>query len=223
MILHNYLNYLYTNETLDAIIGGLDLKRDDKVLSILGSGDQAFAMLEYSSVIATDRVRAQLKFVNKRIKHLKNSEFDDFLMRNYSLKDTKEYVPNVLTRSGDYVLDFINLRNEYFLRNKNRLNNIRDRIDNLKILNNNILNCTNKEFNKIYFSNALTNGTNITKLVDILPNNGLIYISNSGVVNRIIEQRSEYKIVKDEELSKLAKDSEYISFETPGVYRKISS
>lgn len=220
MTFHNYLNYIATNENIDAIIKGLDVNNNDKVLSILGSGDQAFAMLEHSKVIATDTIRAQLKFVNKRIEYLKENNFQDFLMKNYSVKKTREYIEGVITRTGEYVLEFINLRNNYFLK-EGRLENIKDNLDNLKIFNKNIIDCHNEEFNKIYFSNALRAGTNITELVDKLPHNGLIYLSNNKVANSIIEYSDKYSVVKDYELSNIACELEKTSYEKPGVYRKI--
>ena len=40
------VEYLVTNETLDAIMTGLEVNPEDDILSLCASGDQAFAFLE---------------------------------------------------------------------------------------------------------------------------------------------------------------------------------
>ena len=42
------LEYSCTNEDLKGIMAGLDLSPTDRVLTVAGSGDQAFAFLEFA-------------------------------------------------------------------------------------------------------------------------------------------------------------------------------
>jgi len=42
----NYVNYRTTNESLDAIVLALQPNKNDKILAVGGSGDQAFSLLE---------------------------------------------------------------------------------------------------------------------------------------------------------------------------------
>lgn len=65
--------YEITNECTEAIVAGLDLKSYDKVITICGSGDQAFAILNYvDSITAVDMKENQVDYANKRLERLKN-------------------------------------------------------------------------------------------------------------------------------------------------------
>ena len=59
-----------TNECVPAIVAGLDLHPEDRVLSICGAGDAVFAIAEYSnSIIGVDSDLDQVKYAQKREKH----------------------------------------------------------------------------------------------------------------------------------------------------------
>jgi len=58
--------YYFTNESLEAIITGLEPNSEDNVLTICGSGDQAFALLEFGcQVIAIDENPQQICYAKK--------------------------------------------------------------------------------------------------------------------------------------------------------------
>lgn len=130
-----FLTYSATNEVLEAIVNGLDLKPEDNVLAIAGSGDQAFAMLEYGcKVTAIDIKLDQIKFVKLRAEALKLKCYEDFLRKKANPERIKAY----FAKEG-------------------RLDRIRANLDNLKVLEpSNIFTMQSAElFSKIYLSNAL--------------------------------------------------------------------
>ena len=72
--------YTHTNENLDAIVEGLSICPEDKVLAVLGSGDQAFAMVERGALVhAVDLNFAQVLFAQKRINFIRDRKYDAFL------------------------------------------------------------------------------------------------------------------------------------------------
>lgn len=74
------LSYSHTNENLRSVVSGLDLNDDDRVLSVLGSGDQAFAFLEYAKhVVAVDTSNVQIDYAIKRAEQLRTGDFKGFL------------------------------------------------------------------------------------------------------------------------------------------------
>ncbi|PIN80948.1 hypothetical protein COV11_02885, partial [Candidatus Woesearchaeota archaeon CG10_big_fil_rev_8_21_14_0_10_30_7] len=94
--LYDRVTYTTTNETLDSIVAGLDLNSNDNVLAIAGSGDQAFAILEYvGKVKAIDRDKYQIKFIRARIRALKSGNIDEFFMgvvhSIFSVSENKKY------------------------------------------------------------------------------------------------------------------------------------
>lgn len=59
-------NYSHTNESLDAIVKGMNVNETDDIIAVCGSGDQAFALLEYAgSVLAVDSDRQQIEYAQK--------------------------------------------------------------------------------------------------------------------------------------------------------------
>lgn len=70
-------SYPYTNESLDAVVKGLDVNSSDDIIAVCGSGDQAFAMLEYAnSVLAIDSDINQVEYANKRAVMIKEGSFE---------------------------------------------------------------------------------------------------------------------------------------------------
>lgn len=133
-----------TNESLDAIIAGLDVKKGDNILAVLGSGDQAFAMIaEGARVVGIDTSELQIKYVNQRIECLRQGNLDEFL--KYPQKDDKDEKDI----SAENCKRYFNSEG----RNKRILENLQ----NLSIINGSILDdelpigC----FNKIYISNVI--------------------------------------------------------------------
>ena len=65
------LQFACSNENPAAIIAGLDVHSEDHVLTVGGSGDQAFALLERAgAVIVTDNNPAQIAFIRQRASSL---------------------------------------------------------------------------------------------------------------------------------------------------------
>ena len=71
--------YSITNESLSAIMEGLQIQQGDRVLAVCGSGDQAFAMLELADrVVAFDCREEQVEFALYKLKLLERGEFEEF-------------------------------------------------------------------------------------------------------------------------------------------------
>jgi len=141
------LEYSHSNEDLRAIVHGLDLSLDDKVLAICGSGDQAFAMLEKAGkVVAVDTNKSQLTYAIERLKHLKNGNHSRFVLNR-----------------PDQCFD---LRNNQSYFDKRRFKKIRSKINSLTIIksSSDIFSYTEEDnFTRIYLSNALSYGYNTTE------------------------------------------------------------
>ena len=180
-LLWDSLKYTVTNEHIEAIIKGLDLVPQDRVLAVGGSGDAAFAILEYAGkVIVVDYSPAQSKYIAQRANFLKEMDLEAFLrVEKFGSKDY-----NLGDRDAKPSLE---RRNRYFLEN-GRLNKIRSRLENLEIIEGDILGQAKlaNGVTKIYLSNAIgypshdyTESRNIlNELAQKLPQGGLIYVSN---------------------------------------------
>ncbi len=166
--------YLITNEELEAIVNGLDVNENDIVLAVAGSGDQAFALLEYAKEIkAVDCNPSQIEHLKKRIEFLKNKDFEKFLE-----------VKKSLTKSLSEILE---RRNKYFRKNE-RLEKICNKLDSLKFKKGNIFQVAQKEsFNKLYLSNVpLKEEVYLfEKLLKKIPSGSLIYYSHGKFFENI--------------------------------------
>ncbi len=182
------VNYSSTNENLQAIVEGLAPSSEDSVLAIAGSGDQAFALLEFAGrVEAVDISQNQIEFMHSRVKALKERDYTRFFDK---LDD-------------GWILDERSRRKEeerraYFLdENLNRLERIRKKLDNLVIAPpRNIFDTENQpKFSRIYLSNTLGYPQGdlylsfdekerllreMVQMVQILSPEGLVYVSNHG-------------------------------------------
>ncbi|VVB77619.1 Uncharacterised protein [uncultured archaeon] len=192
------LLYSRTNESLAAIVVGLDLKSDDIVYAIGGSGDQAFAILEYAGkVIAVDNNPLQIKLMKERVKLLERNwgkkEFLDII--EYGIYDDM-YKGENNTRFGEFNL---RRRNAYFNRSnqklgveyihQNRISNISSKLDSLEIIQGDIFQEIQKaeKFSKVYLSSFNTsdwdyNGDlkiGLKNLFKKLDSNGIIYLDSS--------------------------------------------
>lgn len=214
-------NYSSTNEDLDAIVQGLDLRPDDSVLAVAGSGDQVFAILEYAGrVRAIDSSPSQLQLVRLKVEALGIRMQELFF---YGKED---------------LLKEISRKREYFSA-EGRLERIRDNLDNLVVLESqNIFALQiDERFSKIYLSNALDwsrsceeKPENLSAAIKLLSPGGLLYISNSFTSMPYDEKtyldlcdlpglEREFELTqKARELEK--KNTEYSW--SPIVYRKVS-
>jgi len=139
----------YTNENLHAIITGLELKPEDIILSVCGSGDQAFAMLEYSKqVVAFDYNKLQLQFAVKRAEQLRKGDVDNF----FQISENAEY-----KFSNIGMLRAFRSRNMYFTQNS--INIIKSKLNSIEFKFGNVFDkkiAAEKKFTKVYLSNSLT-------------------------------------------------------------------
>ncbi len=181
------LSYACTNESLEAIVRGLNPQPRDSILAICGSGDQAFAMLEKASkVTVVDYLPQQIEYFSKRKKLLKAGEFKKF--RDLG----REFIP-------DQSLVYLNSRNRYF--SKERLETIRLNLEGSERtteITGDIfdLEFPRKEFNKVYLSNALSYNSiaapsslletlqeKLKRITELTTDNGLIYVTRHKFIH----------------------------------------
>lgn len=214
--------YLFTNEDLGGIIAGMNLSSADDVLAIAGSGDQAFAMLEFAGTVqAVDSVEMQIKLMKMRAKALKDGDYEAFLWYSGS-----KY--SIASKFVDYHPERLKNRDCYF-NEEGRLEKIRGNLPCLSILRpRDILTAAKKKgFSKVYLSNALYyshNNENVFGILEGIARNmskgGLIYITNS---NDVRGSYLPHELSFDVFLSDLARTNELgrdknLKWE-PAVYR----
>ena len=122
-VLMSLLRYRHTNESLAAIVEGLDVQPSDAVLAVSASGDQPFAILEKAAkVVAVDEDIVQLNYTKIKAKILEIGNYYKFLyfaepgdeMERVQLAQAVRYfridgrlrrirlkLPNLDTRLGD--------------------------------------------------------------------------------------------------------------------------
>ncbi len=181
------LMYTATNESLDAIVCGLDINRDDDVLAVCGSGDQAFAISEFAnSVTAIDIHLEQIKYAAERRRYLVQERYDCFY--------------DLTAQEGDNV----RVRN-YFM---TRVRRIREKASSIKFRLFDLRNALSLgKFSKIYVSNAMgyswraRDGRELnlsildfmTRALDCLPVGGLFYVTNGNRVKDILDNSGAWK------------------------------
>ncbi len=198
------ISFPCTNESIDSIIVGLDLSKDDNVLAVGGSGDQAFACLEHVNSVALVEINSsQREFIKNRLRLLEQGDKELFVWpygngtdNNDTFKQLRQ-VFEVNTHCGRK-----NSRNNYFLDGET-FEKIRNNSTGLKLLgpsdigdvifNPSFNKGDNGEciINKVYLSNILnytkkgysgrfnTGDGIVRRLRDVLPNDGLIYVTES--------------------------------------------
>jgi len=142
-----------TNESVEAIVKGLDVRKDDRILAICGSGAQGFAMLEYVSegkIVAIDRKDKQLEHASRLKDMLQAKEFEKF--------------------SAAHIAP----RNNGYFSNIPRLEKISSNINNIEFNYADLADFKEDIFNKVYLSNATIKPQDIKNIV---PVGGLVYIS----------------------------------------------
>lgn len=210
------LEYTHTNESLEAIVMGLDVNSEDRILAIGGSGDQAFALLEKAdSVTVVDINPAQIWYVRQRAELIRRRDYEMFL---------------ALLRGE--------ISQRYFSRG-GILENLHDKIDSLDIrepCDIFEINTNGGRFTKIYLSNAVGYSDqkitpeicdSLIRMANSLQINGLIYSCSdcyyfvfkksfiSTIVKKLLSLVSlevseenkhiEVKIVTDKKLTKMAR------------------
>lgn len=107
---YKHLTYPCTNECIEAVITGLDLRPSDTVVSIAGSGDIPIAVAPFvEKVYAIDSSPSQIKFLKNQLRMLNCGNLEGFFHDEL----TEESCP------GEYDVHFEDLarRREYFLKN----------------------------------------------------------------------------------------------------------
>lgn len=177
------LMYRHTNESLTSIIRGLDVNETDDIISVCGSGDQAFALLEYAnSVLALDISELQVAYSLNRAEMLKEGDTDGFFARpwynDHNFKRANKYLSK-----GSIISKILPV--------KSRAEKIRAKLGKIEIKHADDFLGEVKEgrFSKAYLSNILGwSGGGLEKheeranfmkrLAPMLRSPGLIYISN---------------------------------------------
>jgi hypothetical protein len=197
--------YSITNEKLEAILNGLDIKPEDKVLSICGSGDQPLALLEIAKEITViDIGQNQIDLFKRRKGIICSGEYSKF-------RDVY----------GGIAFYNLSSRNEYF--SNERLDKIKENINKSKIeavCGNIFKKSFKKPFTKIYLSNAILfndllrkdTRKKIKKISKELSSTGLVYISDGDQLLREVENKGYeinsfvYPLVTNETLTEKARE-----------------
>lgn len=226
------LNFPYSNETLDAIIKGLDVKDDDDIMGIGGSWDWAFAAIQYAnSVTCIDYNAEQAGYAMKRAESLKAGDIGGFF------PDCSDHEGNSWNRHK-------NTAKEYFSRNtlmgkifksRSRLEIIRSRLDRIEFkvmrIEDFVKDMQGRKFSKAYLSNVFTYGLLyggllkhqhnqrdfIQMLAAKLRNPGIIYLSDGGDFNL----KHLYNAEEDRKLTEIARSIEKgVLNWRPAVFRR---
>ena len=177
--------YNATNESLKAIIHGLKITSEDKVLAVLGSGDQSFAMIAAGakSVTAIDINPAQVQYANYGVNLIK---YYPSLFLNYIVNFQQPSTKPLQYKPGD-----ISSRVEFFSmpevlsklqRNISRLNILQPG-DIFDVIRNKQL-----EFNKLYLSNIRVTKDDIILIENALPLGGIAYVILSHDINHFMHK-----------------------------------
>lgn len=95
-----------TNESLEAIMAGLEPKQGDVILAIGGSGDQAFAMLESGArVVVVDFEPEQIVLIERRRDALAAGDYWAFAQRAHIGTDHQYELELRLIERDDYFKD----------------------------------------------------------------------------------------------------------------------
>lgn len=194
------VTYDSTNESLAAIVAGMDAQPEDRILAICGSGDQAFALLEYSrEVVAVDSDQSQIAYAQKRKEALEQGNIRKFL--------------------GGY---FHHQKN--YFKAEGRLEKIREKLHFLDFRHADLLNIlAQKQFTKYYFSNIFTYTSTdlsyISRVANALPESALVYIAFKGGWRPPLPAT----LIKDQELTQKAQSLEDKTDDPwlPEVFRKV--
>lgn len=196
-------SYWETNESLDAIVNGMNVGKRDRILAVLGSGDQAFALLEKAAYVkAVDNCMAQVEHAQARIKYPETTLTKPHCSHFYGNRD-------------------------YF--SAERIAEIKKKASCLEIAEEDIFTEGNiEEFNKIYLSNASTNGSNpldkvngfLNRLAQNLGKPGIVYFTADPEFKPEIIIPKRFSL--DKELTRIARKHERngIMVWRPAIYRR---
>lgn len=210
------------NEPLQAIVEGMNARKGENILSILGSGDQPLTMIEKGAIVtAVDWDLSQVIYAKELIRLLKEGRYNEFLLPCGQADEWEE--------------PFLAARHKYFSK-AGRLDAIRSNLENLTIAESDICKMIKiQRWDKVYLSNAIYYIMNYCgmqnrtqRILEIfgdiwcsLNSSGLMYVS---AIEDVMENIGAAKILGfkiDKELSEKAKQHYPKGLRlTPGVYRK---
>ncbi|MFA5887974.1 MAG: DUF3419 family protein [Candidatus Nanoarchaeia archaeon] len=223
------LEYFYTNESLDAVVRGMDVKSSDDIIAVCSAGCQPFALIEKAnSVVAVDYNEAQIEYAMKRAEALKAGNYGSFFPEVEEGRITLE-------RDRDTAMKYFS-RSTLFgriFKSKTRLERIRNKLDRIEfkaaIMQDFVKNMESGKYSKAYLSNALTfsklfkNNQQgfIQRLAAKLRNPGLIYLTDGYD----IYLKYACNIEEDKKLTKISLDLERANVESgrywrPSIWRK---
>ena len=222
------LAFQATNESIPAIMEGLQIQQGDRVLAVCGSGDQAFAMLELADyVTAVDSSKLQILYAKCRLAQIKRGDFKRF--------------HTLLPHCGSNIT-YREQRSRYFTLSK--LQTLKLKVDRLRLERGDMYKFSPRRiregrFNKIYLSNLLCygdyysrNNTNfLDMLVSVLPCGGLIYTVGVGLSYGFSQEAGDLPLaVCDTALTNIARNTEIVrntegssTCWNPTVFRRVKA
>lgn len=191
--------FQFCNENLNAIITGLDSQKNDRILCVGGSGDQALALLEYGcDVFYIDSNKFQTQYFLDVLKKLKNNNLSSFLQ----VEDIDDITNKIRERTNCEV-DYFEQRKIYF-NDVDKFNKICSNLGNLHILDSEdiftFVKNTDFLFSKIYLSDIFTTkfdnqkydfkyfSNDLESLCSCLIEGGLLYFSDGLAINNKLKK-----------------------------------
>lgn len=224
--------FSHATEILESIITGLEPCKDDNIIAVCGSGDAAFALLEYADkVTAVDISKNQIRFARTLKQILKSGDTDQFIRRG--LPEEQTY-PEMI---GTFVSHTSTSKVSRYFREPGRLEKIRAKLDNLSFTYvTDFIDAlpTDKygnTFNKAYLSNIMSYYASstahnskarttrpydyITSIIEQLKPADRIYIANycEGFNEKFPEcsiRNLPKNLMIDQRLSKAAEEKEFL-------------
>ena len=143
------LSFPITNEFLLQILEGLEVKKEDLILSICGSGDQAFAMAaQGAEVTAVDVTENQLDYARKRIQAL----YPHLSLNGFSFEAFGVFNIDIINRKG--LLKRLKPLRDDFFRELNLCCCLED-LSRINFISGSIFDLDPSHYNKLYLSNAI--------------------------------------------------------------------
>lgn len=185
--------YYNTNESLRAIVAGLQISPEDAVIAVGGSGDQAFAMLESAGKVKVfDSNPAQLDYIRERVEALERGDYERFSGSDRVNSDNSPNYPGA---------SFLQKSKQYLLGRNGPIEKIRQKLSNLEIAEpGNIIEQAQQEesYSRAYLSNIIgwcLREIDISEIMGHLENvacklteGGLIYVANHQVLVQLSEE-----------------------------------
>ncbi len=200
-----------SNECISSIFSGLDAKRNDYIIAVGGSGDQSFALVQYSgSVLAVDIEDHQVYHMERMREFINKGDFKGFMKARIGDSFIYSDEPSISDLNG-WEMKY---GTKYFT--PEIFENIGKNIGRLEIRQQEVFDAimTEEHFNKIYLSNALEKPPLNSKprtaffreISKRLPKDGLIYIAD-GIEFYGRKSFAHSEIIVDTDLTEKVKNS----------------